>query len=88
MDFLYERFATAPDGIAFIDRGYQFTYQELITATRDFRTRLEQEGVRAGEVVAVLGDYSPELVCLLLALVQNGNVSVPVTRESWTRRRS
>ena len=82
MDFLYERFAGAPDAIAFIDRGRQFTYRDLIAETRGFRDRLDREGMRAGDIVAVLGDYSPELVCLLFALVQNGNVIVPVTRES------
>ena len=82
IDFLYERFATAPDALAFIDRGRTFTYQDLTGETRNFRDTLGREGVRAGEIVVVLGDYSPELVCLLLALVQNGNVLVPVTRES------
>lgn len=32
--------------------------------------------------MVILGDYSPELVCLLFALAQNANVLVPVTRES------
>ena len=82
MKFLYERFATAPGALAFIDRGREFTYRALIAETRSFRNRLDLESVQAGEIVVVLGDYSPEIVCLLLALFQNGNVVVPVTRQS------
>ena len=82
MEFLFERFAGSPDRIAFIDGGREFTYRDLIAETRRFRDVLDLETVQAGDIVAVLGDYSPELVCLLFALVQNGNVIVPVTRES------
>ncbi len=82
MDFLFERFATAPDSLAFIDGGRSFSYRELIAETGAFGERLDREGVQPGQVVVVLGDYSPELVCLLFALVQHGNVLVPVTRES------
>lgn len=82
MDFLFERFASAPDAVAFIDGSSEFSYRQLIAETRTFRDRLREENVQPGEIVVVLGDYSPELVCLLLALIQNGNVVVPVTRES------
>lgn len=82
MDFLFERFAAAPDALAFVDGGREFTFEQLIAETRALRDRLDQEGVQPGEIVVVLGDYSPEIVCLLLALAQNGNVLVPVTRES------
>ena len=30
----------------------------------------------------VLGDYSPEIVCLLFALMRAGSIVVPVTREA------
>ncbi len=82
MDFLFDRFATVPDAAAFIDRGRTFTYLDLIDETGRMHARLEQEHVGSGDIVVVRGDYSPELVCLLLALTQNGNVLVPVTRES------
>jgi acyl-CoA synthetase (AMP-forming)/AMP-acid ligase II len=82
MDFLFERFATAPDTVAFVDGGRAFTYGQVLAQTSDFRDLLRREGVQAGEIVVVLGDYSPEIVCLLFALFQSGNTVVPVTRES------
>jgi len=86
LEFLFERFATAPESVAFIDRGRAFSYDELVATTRTFEDRLRREGVARGDVAVVLGDYSPELVCLLLALARNRNVLVPVTRESVVDR--
>lgn len=82
MDFLVDRFAEVSADTAFVDRGRRFSYAQVVVTTSAFGARLAAEGVRPGEVVAVFGDYSPELVCLLLALVHNGNVVVPVTPES------
>jgi acyl-CoA synthetase (AMP-forming)/AMP-acid ligase II len=86
MDFLLERFAQTPEAVAFLDRGRSFTYGRLVEAEAAFERRLRDEGVVAGEIAVVLGDYSPELFCLLLALLRNSNTIVPVTRESVVER--
>ena len=86
MDFLFERFASVPSAVAFNDRGRTFTYGEIIETTAAFERRLREVGVARGDIVIVLGDYSPEIVCLLFALARNGNVLVPVTRESVIER--
>jgi acyl-CoA synthetase (AMP-forming)/AMP-acid ligase II len=82
VDFLFDRFAMAPQAIAFNDRGRTFRYEQVIDATAMFERRLGEVGVAPGDVVVVLGDYSPEIVCFLFALARNRNVLVPVTRES------
>lgn len=82
MEFLFERFETAPETSALIDGGRTFSYRQLVEQTRSFGDRLRREGVASGDVVAVLGDYSPEIVCLLFALMGGRNVVVPVTREA------
>jgi acyl-CoA synthetase (AMP-forming)/AMP-acid ligase II len=82
MEFLFDRFATVPQAVAFLDRGRSFSYGQVITTTKAFDERLRREGVAAGDIMVVLGDYSPELFCLLLALLRNRNIVVPVTRES------
>ncbi len=86
MDFLFERFAAVPDAVAFLDRDRSFSYGQVIATTRAFEQRLRREGVASGDIAAVLGDYSPELFCLVLALMRNGNIVVPVTRESVVER--
>ena len=86
MDFLFERFASAPGSIAFNDRGRTFTYGQIIETTERFEGRLAEVGVAPGDVVVVVGDYSPEIVCLLFALARRRNIFVPVTRESVIER--
>jgi acyl-coenzyme A synthetase/AMP-(fatty) acid ligase len=46
-----------------------------------FGERLRELGVQAGENVVILGDYSPEVVCLILALARNRNIIIPLSRE-------
>jgi acyl-CoA synthetase (AMP-forming)/AMP-acid ligase II len=86
VEFLFERFAKVPDAIAFLDRGRSFSYGQVIATTKAFEGRLEREGIAAGDIAVILGDYSPELFCLLLALMRNRNIIVPVTRESIVER--
>lgn len=82
MEFLFDRFATVPQAVAFLDRGRSFSYGQVIATTKTFDERLRREGVAPGDITVVLGDYSPELFCLLLALLRNRNIIVPATRES------
>jgi acyl-CoA synthetase (AMP-forming)/AMP-acid ligase II len=86
MEFLFDRFALAPEAVAFLDRGRSFSYGQVISTTKMYEARLVREGVARGEVTALLGDYSPEIFCLILALLRNHNIVVPVTRESVVER--
>lgn len=47
---------------------------------------LTREGVSAGQVVVLEGDYSPRVCGLLLALVENRNIVVPLTAAAATQR--
>ncbi len=82
MQWLLQRFATAPEQPAFVHRDRRVTYGDVIDKVGGFSEMLVQQGVRTGETVAVLGDYSPEFFCLLLALAQNGNIVIPLSREA------
>ena len=86
MDFLLDRFAEVPDRIAFIDDDREFTYGELTAAVARSRELIERRGIRRGDVVVTVGDYSPEMFAFMLALVHNGNVLAPLTRESVVER--
>lgn len=86
MEFLFDRFALAPEEVAFLDRGRSFSYGQVISTTKMYEERLAREGVAPGDVTVLLGDYSPEIFCLILALLRNRNIVVPVTRESVVER--
>lgn len=82
MQWILERFATAPDRAAFIHEGRKSTYGEVVRLVGDYRALLTGEGVVRGETVAVIGDYSPEVFCLILALALNCNMVVPLGHDS------
>ena len=86
MDWLIDRFAAAGDRDAFIHRGRHMGYGEVARTIAGFRERLASEGVARGETVAVLGDYSPETFCLILALVATGAIVIPLSREAVIER--
>jgi acyl-CoA synthetase (AMP-forming)/AMP-acid ligase II len=82
MQFLMDRFAEAPSQTAFVDRDRRVSYGEVITAVAEHEQLLEASGVLRGSVVVVVGDYSPEVFCFLMALARRVCVAVPVTPTS------
>lgn len=82
MDWLIDRFLTEPSEFAFIHEGREVTYGEVSATIASFRSRLDAAGICKGDAVVVLGDYSPEVFCLMLALVQNSCIVIPLTRSS------
>lgn len=82
MDWLIERFAGAPQQPAFIHEGRAVSYGEVVDSIASFRQRVAQAGIGAGQSVVVLGDYSPEVFCMMLALAQNGSIVIPLTSNS------
>lgn len=80
MQWLLDRFATTPDRPAFIHEGRTTTYGEVLAQIEGFSATLAREGVRPGEKVAVLADYAPAVVCLILALARHGAIVIPLSR--------
>ncbi len=82
MEWLVERFSASADRVAFAFESGETTYGSLCQAVVKHKVSLANYGVRRGEIVAVVGDYSPDVFCLILALVANANVIIPLTRGS------
>jgi acyl-CoA synthetase (AMP-forming)/AMP-acid ligase II len=82
MDWLIERFGTAPSLPAFIHEGRNVSYGGVLASIAAFRHRIEAVGIQKGDAVVVVGDYSPEVFCLMLALAKNGCIVIPLTKNS------
>jgi acyl-CoA synthetase (AMP-forming)/AMP-acid ligase II len=82
LDWLLDRFGSAAERQAFIVEDRSCTYGSLVQLIVTFEQRLRSEGIRPGDRVVILGDYSPESFCLLIALARNNNTVIPLTRES------
>ena len=82
MQWLIERFRTAPDRTAFVHEGRSVSYGEVVATVAELDARLSEVGVAPRSTVAVVGDYSPEVFCMLLALAGRSCVVVPLTPAS------
>jgi acyl-coenzyme A synthetase/AMP-(fatty) acid ligase len=80
MQWLLDRFATAPDQPAFIHEGETTCYADVLRRIDAFTAALQSEGVSQGDKVAVLADYAPAVVCLILALARLGAIVIPLSR--------
>lgn len=79
LDWLFERMGETPDKAAVVWRDEAITYRRLLDARGVWEAELDRQGIGAGDVAAVIGDYSPNAIALLLALIDRGAVIVPLT---------
>ena len=82
MQWLLDRFATAPDKVAFIHEGERSTYSEVLARIEGFEAILGRPGICAGDKVAILADFAPGVICLMLALARRGAIVIPLSRAS------
>jgi len=86
IDWLQERMQGFADRCALVWRDEDVRYGELLAAVAAWERRLDAEGVGRGLVVALEGDYSPDAVALLLALIARNTVTVPLASVSPAER--
>jgi long-chain acyl-CoA synthetase len=79
IDFLMSRFESAPQHTALVHKDIPFTFGELKQLVETQIARLTNAGVKSGDAVVLLGDYSPQAVSLFLALTELACVLIPLT---------
>lgn len=82
MKWLLEVFESAKSKPAFIHEDRVVSYEEVVITIARQLSEFKNSGIKEGEIVAILGDYSPEVFCLILALAMNKNIIIPLARES------
>lgn len=82
IDWQLERFASEPAAPAMIWRDREYSFGDLHDRVLTWEKTLGVQGVVAGDSVGVIGDYSPEAITCLLALLKLKAILVPVARDS------
>ena len=77
---LFESFHSHADHRALVHGDEEVTYRELLEEVRECENLLNLHGVRAGEVVALGGDFSKQTLAAFLALSRNSNIIVPISK--------
>jgi mycobactin peptide synthetase MbtE len=73
-----ERVAMAPDAVAVVYEGRQYSYREINGEANRVAHWLIEQGIRTEDRVAVLLDKSPELVITALGVMKAGAVYLPI----------
>lgn len=79
IDFLLDRFESAPDKAALVQQSSRLTFGELHHGVTQRIEWLSESGLQGGDAVILLGDYSPQSVSILLALIELGCILIPLT---------
>ncbi len=84
--WLLERMGQWPERTAIVWNDQPFSYADLSQRTVTWQAALRQLELGPGQVVSIEGDYSPNAVSLLLALIDCGAIIVPLTQSVAAQR--
>src|SRR5215212_7645917 len=76
--WLWNRMDEFRERPALIWHDREIRYADLLDSIQEWRVQLAEAGIERGECVAMIGECSPGMSSLLLALVLNGNIIVPL----------
>lgn len=80
VEYLAEHAAQTPENVAVVVKGEETTYKELYSLVRGYSAYLKENGVKKGDVVAVVTSQNLEHVVLYLAIHLSGGIIAPLER--------
>ncbi|MBU1012553.1 MAG: AMP-binding protein [Bacteroidetes bacterium] len=82
IDFLINIFEKNTNTTAIIWKDQEFNYEWLLNRISYWEDKLAELLIRPGDLVALIGDFSPECVAVLLSLIENENIIIPLNNGS------
>lgn len=77
MEFFINRFKEYSKLPSIIWNDIYFTYEDLLVKYQTALDFLSRTGVESGEVISLKGDFTPNTIALMFALIHNKNIIVP-----------
>ena len=77
IDYFLNSFKSHPDNTAIIWHERSYSYYWLLGKIKYFQEYLRTNSISAGMVVGIQGDFSPNCIALMMALIENANIIVP-----------
>ena len=78
-DFLFDVFNEFANNDAVIWSGKKYSYKSLINNANKSQLVIDSHEIKPGTVVAIIGDFTPNSIGLLLALIEKACIIVPLT---------
>jgi len=82
IDFLFDVFNEFDNSDSIIWKGSKHSYRSLMHNVEKFQLLIDSHQIKPGTVVALEGDFSPNSITLLLALIEKECIVVPLTNTS------
>ncbi|MCX6250458.1 MAG: fatty acid--CoA ligase family protein [Bacteroidetes bacterium] len=82
IDFLINVFEENKDKIAIIWKNESYSYEWLLTRLKYWDKKLNDMHVNVGDVVALIGDFTPDCITMLLSLINRSSIIVPLNSTS------
>jgi long-chain acyl-CoA synthetase len=79
LDWLNDRMSEVVDRTAIVWRGSSTSYGDVMSQQSTWSADLDALGVGGGDVVALIGDYSPGACGAMMALIDRGAIVMPLT---------
>ena len=86
VDFLVSVFKENLDAEAMVWKEKTVTYSWILDRLNYWLADLEARSIRPGTVTVIVGDYSPNSIALMLALIQRNCIIVPLTVQNEAKR--
>ena len=82
IEFLFDVFKEFEFSDSIIWKGKKLSYRSLINNIEKYQLLIDKHQIKEGSVVALEGDFSPNSIALLLALIEKTCIIVPLTNTS------
>ena len=86
LEWLLNRFSQYLASPAIIENECELSYVELLDLVGGWKSRLAEDRIEPGDIVAIEGDLSDHSVALLLALIDRGCIVMPLSPSAMNSR--
>ena len=88
LDFIVDVFEEYANNDAIIWNDTKYSYKSLINNMEKSQLYIDTNQIQPGTVIALIGDYSPNSIALLLALIKHSCIIVPLIKQSNNSERT
>lgn len=81
-NIIYEHLEKIGEKIFYINKNSKYSYNDLLTKIYEWIKLLNVYEINPGDVISIIGESSPDLIFLFMALIINNNIIVPLTEDS------
>ncbi|MFO0723577.1 MAG: non-ribosomal peptide synthase/polyketide synthase [Myxococcota bacterium] len=75
---VFDQAAKTPDAVALVHGATRWTYQKLVTTSRQIASELIRRGVAPDSIVAIAMERTPEMVAAILGVLEAGACYLPI----------